>query len=161
MRTSTEYLQALSKMRDNIYLDGELIGGMIRRVVKASAAIRLTFDLVNDPKYQNLLVTTSHISGKPINRFTHIHQSVDDLLLKQQMTRELCNVVGGCIQRCMGIDSMNALSISTKNADIKYGTNYHERFLKYLEYFQENDLVAVARRRTPKVIGRLPTGRTA
>jgi aromatic ring hydroxylase len=142
MRTSEQYLQSLFKMRDNIYLDGELIGRDDPRVVKASAVIRLTFDLVDDPKYKKWLVTKSHITGQPINRFTHIHQDADDLMMKQEMTRELCNLVGGCIQRCMGIDSMNALSISTKNADIKYGTNYHERFLKYLRYFQENDLVA-------------------
>lgn len=57
------------------------------------------------------------------------------------MTRKLCNLTGGCIQRCMGIDSMNALSVATKNADLRHGTHYYERFLKYLAYFQENDLV--------------------
>ena len=94
MRTSEQYLQSLFKMRDNIYLDGELIGRDDPRVVKASAAIRLTFDLVDDPKYKKWLVTKSHITGQPINRFTHIHQDADDLMMKQEMTRELCNLVG-------------------------------------------------------------------
>lgn len=39
---------------------------------------------------------------------------------------------------------MNGLSVSTKNADIKYGTNYHLRFLKFLEFFQDNDLIGAA-----------------
>jgi len=45
---------------------------------------------------------------------------------------------------------MNALSVATKNADMKYGTNYHERWLKYLSYFQENDLVAACAQTDPK-----------
>ncbi len=141
MRTSQEYLERLAGMRKNIYLDGEVIGRDHPKVVHASKAIQLTFDLAEDPAFTKWLKTTSHISGKPINRFTHIHQSSEDLLMKQEMTRVLCQRVGGCIQRCMGTDVMNGLSVATKNADIKYGTNYHERWLKYLEYFQENDLV--------------------
>ncbi len=64
--------------------------------------------------------------------------------MKQEMTRKLCNLMGGCIQRCMGADSMNGLSVATKNTDLKYGTDYHERWLKYLAYFQENDLIGAA-----------------
>lgn len=144
MRTSKEYLERLAGMRKNIYLNGEVIGRDHPTIVHASKAIQLTFDLANDPTYSKYLQTTSHLSGKPINRFTHIHQSPEDLLMKQEMTRVMCNLVGGCIQRCMGCDAMNGFSVATKNADMKYGTNYHERWLKYLEYFQENDLVAAA-----------------
>lgn len=144
MRTKEQYLERLAKMRPNIYVDGECIGRDHPKVVHASKAIQLTFDLADDPKYKKWLTTTSHITGKPINRFNHIHQSAEDLVLKQEMTRILCNQIGGCIQRCMGCDSMNGLSVATKNCDLKYGTNYHERFLKYLEYFQENDLIGAA-----------------
>ncbi|CQB51966.1 HpaB/PvcC/4-BUDH [Syntrophomonas zehnderi OL-4] len=144
MRTSQEYLEKLASMRPNVYLEGKCVGRDHPKVLHASQAIQLTFDLANDPHYEKWLKTTSHISGKPINRFCHIHQTPEDLLMKQEMTRVLCNRIGGCIQRCMGADSMNGLSVATKNADLKYGTNYHERWLKYLEYFQENDLVGAA-----------------
>ncbi|HWQ74697.1 MAG TPA: 4-hydroxyphenylacetate 3-hydroxylase N-terminal domain-containing protein [Syntrophomonas sp.] len=144
MRTSQEYLAKLASMRPNIYLDGECIGRDHPKIVHASKAIQLTFDRASDPAYSKWLTTTSHISGKPINRFNHIHQSAEDLVMKQEMTRKLCNLMGGCIQRCMGADSMNGLSVNTKNTDLKYGTNYHERWLKYLEYYQENDLVGAA-----------------
>lgn len=142
MRTSKEYVEKLKKMRPNIYMDGELMGRDHPDVILASNGIQRTFDLVNEPEYKELLTATSHLSGKTINRFTHIHQSPEDLLLKQKMTRRMCNYTGGCIMRCMGIDAMNALSVATKNADLKYGTEYNERFLKYLQYFQENDIVA-------------------
>ncbi len=141
MRTSAVYLQKLAGMRKNIYLDGEAIGRDHPKILKSSVTVQKTFDLAKDPRFEKWLTTTSHLTGQPINRFNHIHQSSEDLLLKQEMTRVLCNYTGGCIQRCMGIDALNGLSISTKNADLKYGTNYHERFLNYLKYFQENDLV--------------------
>lgn len=141
MRTSKEYLEKLAGMKANLYLDGEIIGRDDPRIVHAAGTIGKSFDWVSKPEYERLLVATSHLSGEKINRFTHIHQSADDLYLKQEMTRVLSSRVGGCIQRCMGIDALNALSVSTKNADIKYGTSYHERFLNYMRYFQENDLV--------------------
>lgn len=144
MRTKEEYLAKLAAMRPNIYLNGECIGRDHPKIVHASKAIQLTFDAVNDPEYSRLVKTTSHRTGKEINRFTHIHQSAEDLIAKQEMTRVLCNRMGGCIQRCMGADSMNGLSVASKNCDLKYGTNYHERWLKYLDYFQENDLVGAA-----------------
>ncbi len=141
MRTQEQYLADLAKMRPNIYLNGKCIDRSDPRVVHASAAIRATFNLVNDPEFEPLLTATSHISGKKINRFTHIHQCKEDLYKKQEMTRKICGVVGGCVQRCMGCDMMNAISVASKDTDDKYGTHYYDNFLKFLAYFQENDLV--------------------
>lgn len=141
MRTQEQYLADLAKMRPNIYLDGKLIGRDDPRVVRASSAIRLTFSMVDNPEMEELLTTTSHISGKKINRFTHIHQSVDDLLAKQEMTRKMCQYAGGCIQRCMGVDMMNGISSIVKDVDKKYGTSYYQNFLNYLALFQERDMV--------------------
>jgi len=39
------------------------------------------------------------------------------------------------------MDTLNALSMVTYDIDQKYGTEYNKRFLRYLEYVQENDLV--------------------
>ena len=141
MRSQEQYLEKLKGMRPNIYLGGECIGRDDTRVIKASSAIRMTFSLVDNPEYEGLLTATSHISGKKINRFTHIHQNPDDLLKKQEMTRKICSYCGGCVQRCMGIDMMNAISSVVKDVDDKYNTQYYRNFLKFLEYFQENDLV--------------------
>jgi aromatic ring hydroxylase len=150
MRTSEQYLQDLAKMRPNIYLGGEKIGRDDPRIVKASSAIQLTFDMVDDPRMNGLLTATSHISGKKINRFTNIHQSTEDLLNKQEVTRKLCCRAGGCIQRCMGVDMMNAISSVVKDVDEKYGTHYYENYLKYLAYFQERDLVCAGSQTDPK-----------
>lgn len=144
MRTSKEYRDAIMALRPNVYMGGKLVGRDDPEFEPGVNTLALTFDMAQDPKYEDLLTATSHLSGEKINRFTHMHQSTDDLMKKQEMTRELCCVCGRCIQRCMGIDAMNALCVVSKDIDLAKGTNYHERFLKYLRWFQDNDIVGNA-----------------
>jgi len=142
MRTFEQYVEDLKKMKPNIYIGDEKVGRDDKRIKGGMGIIRETFDRAHDPEWEDLCTAKSHLTGKKINRFTHIHQSEEDLLKKQKMTRQLCHRVGGCIQRCMGIDSLNALSVITYEMDQALGTDHYERFKKYMEYFQENDLVA-------------------
>lgn len=142
MRTSQEYFESIKKLKPNVYIGGKLVERDDPRLMNGVNIIRTTFDLAADPQYADLMTATSHLTGKTINRFNHIHQSVDDLMKKQEMTRMLCHKVAGCTQRCMGIDAANALSVATREIDEAYGTEYYARFLKWLEWFQENDIVA-------------------
>ncbi|MHA1488139.1 MAG: 4-hydroxyphenylacetate 3-hydroxylase family protein [Promethearchaeota archaeon] len=142
MKTFEEYLESLYKMKPNVFIGDEKVGRDDPRIRGGINIVRETYDRALDPEFEDLCTATSHLTGKKINRFTHIHQSVDDLMKKQRMTRVLCHRVGGCIQRCMGIDAINALSVITYELDQALGTDHYERFKKYLEYFQENDLAA-------------------
>ena len=143
MRTSQEYLAKLRTMRPNVYMGGGLVARDDPRIMPGVNVIGLTMDVAADPEYDGVVTATSHLSGQKINRFTHIHRSTEDLLMKQKMTRLLCQRTGGCIQRCMGVDALNAVSVVAHEIDQASGTtHYYENFLKYLAYFQENDLVA-------------------
>ncbi len=142
MVTVEEYRQRLYAMKPNVYVGGERIRRDDPRLEQPINVVAATFDMAHDPQYDGIATATSHLTGEKINRFCHINQSVEDLLVKQRMTRLECHKVGACIQRCMGIDAMNALSTVTYETDQKYGTEYNKRFLKYLENFQKNDLVA-------------------
>ncbi|MFX1573558.1 MAG: 4-hydroxyphenylacetate 3-hydroxylase family protein [Promethearchaeota archaeon] len=142
MRTYEQYVEDLKKMKPNVWIGEERVGREDPRLLGGMHIIKETFDCAFDPEYEDLCSTTSHLTGKKINRFCHIHQSKEDLLNKQKMTRLLCHRVGGCIQRCMGIDALNALSIITYEMDQALGTDYYKKFMKYMEYFQERDLVA-------------------
>jgi 4-hydroxybutyryl-CoA dehydratase / vinylacetyl-CoA-Delta-isomerase len=62
-------------------------------------------------------------------------------LKKSEMNRLLGTITGSCFQRCVGMDALNALSIVTYDIDKKYRTEYHQRFIKYLQYVQDEDLV--------------------
>jgi len=140
--TSSEYRRRLSKMRRNVYMNGELIDRDDPRLEGGVNRLAKTYDLVAAPEfkeYEDILTATSHLTGEKINRFCHIHRSVADLLAKQKMTRLACHQVGGCIDRCMGIDAINANSVVSYEADQAYGTEYHKRFENWLRDFQEND----------------------
>ena len=142
MIPSSEYKKRLSKMRPNIHIDGKLVDREYKRLGGAINVMGKTYDMITDPElkdYQDVLTATSHLTGGKINRFNHVHRSIADLLAKQKMTRLTCHQVGGCIGRCMGIDSTNALSVVTYLTDQKYGTEYHKRFENWLRDFQTND----------------------
>ena len=143
MRTKEQYIEGLRKMRRNIYVDGNLIDRDDEMQMDCINTIGMTFTCANDPTHQDLCTATSHLTGAKINRFCHIHQNTEDLHKKQDMTRMLCCVVGGCIQRCMGTDAANALYTVSYEADKERSgeTNYHENFKKWLRRFQNEDLV--------------------
>ena len=140
-KTKEDYVERLKKMKKNVYIGGEKVGHVDERLLPGINVVSVTFDMAHNPEFEDVCTAKSHITGEKINRFCHIHQSKEDLLKKQEMTRLLCQRCGGCIQRCMGIDSMNALSVVTKLLDVRYDTNYYERFINFLKYFQENDIV--------------------
>ena len=69
-----------------VYLKGERLDSdtlidhpFIKGHVNSAA---MTYDMAFDPQYEDLMTTTSNLTGKKINRFTSIHMSVDDLLKK-------------------------------------------------------------------------------
>ena len=143
MKTAKQYIASLRDMNHEIYLFGRRVKSpvdhpIIRPTVNCLAA---TYELAHQPDYESLLTATSHLTGKKINRFCHIHQSLDDLVDKSKMGRALGAYTGSCFQRCVGMDTLNALSMVTYDTDQKHGTSYNKRFLKYLNYVQDEDLV--------------------
>lgn len=144
MRTKEDYMKAIGKMKDNIYLNGERINRLDERQIDCINTMGTTYDVVDDPDYKDLIFAKSHLTGEIINRFTHVHHSTEDLHKKQDLTRKICQRVGGCIQRCMGCDGMNAVYNVSYEADKSNNgeTNYHKNFKKWLERFQKEDLIA-------------------
>lgn len=152
MRTGQEYVDSLKELKTIIYAFGEKIDNFVenplfRPHINAAA---MTYELAHDPEYEDLLVATSHLSGKRINRFTHVHHSVDDLLKKVKMLRAIAHRTGTCFQRCVGFDGMNALYSTTYDIDKKYGTNYHERMKNYILHIQETDNMVSGSMTDPK-----------
>ena len=143
MRTKQEYINGLSRMKRNIYHNGELIDRTDELQMDCLNTIGTTYDEAAKPENQDLCTAISHLTGERINRFNHIHQNKEDLHKKQDMTRMLCRKVGGCIQRCMGIDAANAIYNVSYEADkVNSGsTQYHENFKKWLIRFQREDLI--------------------
>ena len=148
--TYEQYKERLLAMKPNVYLNGKKIDrsngkegaerDLADWIVGGTYVMKQCYDTANDPEYRDVCVV-EEADGSVHNRSTHIHQSVEDLLKKQLMTRLICHRVGGCMQRCMGSDALNALFSVTYDCDQACGTEYHQRLQKYIKYCQEKDLI--------------------
>ncbi len=152
MMTGEQYLDSLRKMNMEIYMFGEQIPNAVDNpILRPSVnSLKATYDLAQDPQYEDLMTATSSFTGKKINRFTHIHQSTDDLVKKVKMQRLLGQKTASCFQRCVGMDALNALYSTTFEIDEECGTQYHKRLVEYIKFVQENDLVVDGAMTDPK-----------
>ncbi|MFB6113209.1 MAG: 4-hydroxyphenylacetate 3-hydroxylase family protein [Halodesulfurarchaeum sp.] len=143
LKTGSEYRDSLADLDLEVYIHGERVDAVHDHplVEPSLNALQETYELAHDPEYEDLAVADSHVIDEPVNRFTHIHQSREDLVAKSKMNRVLGRRTGTCFQRCVGMDALNALSIVTYDVDRAAGTNYNDRFREYLEYVQFEDLV--------------------
>jgi len=142
LKTPEEYLESI-KRPVNLYMFGEKIKEFWNHpIIQPSInTVMKIYELAQKEEYKELLTATSHLTGEIINRFTHIHQSVDDLIKKVKMQRLLGQQTACCFQRCVGFDAANALYSVTYEIDENKGTNYHERFKKYWIEVQNQDLM--------------------
>ena len=132
LKTPEEYLESI-KRDVNLYMFGEKIEEFWNHpiILPSINSVKKIYELAQIDEYKDLMTTKSHLTGEIINRFTHIHQSTDDLIKKVKMQRLIGQKVACCYQRCVGFDAANALYSVTYEIDKKNQTNYHERFKKY------------------------------
>lgn len=152
LKTAQEYIDSLRKLKLNVYLLGEKVENPVDHpIIRPSLnSVAMTYELAHHPEYEDLMTATSTLTGKKINRFTHLHNSTEDLIKKVKMQRLLGQKTASCFQRCVGLDAFNALYSTTYEIDEKYGTNYHERFVEFLKYVQEEDLTVDGAMTDPK-----------
>lgn len=152
LMTGEQYLESLRKLDLKVYMFGELVENPVDHpIIRPSMnSVAMTYDLAFDPEFEDLLTTTSHLTGEKINRFTHIHHSTDDLVKKIKMQRLLGQKTASCFQRCVGMDAFNAIYSTTYEMDKEYGTDYHERFKKYMLKVQKEDLTIDGAMTDPK-----------
>ncbi len=152
LMTGEQYLESLRKLHPRIYMFGKQIPCAVDDpILRPSVnSVKMTYDLAQMPEYEALMTTTSNITGRKINRFCHIHQSTEDLMLKVKMQRLCGQKTAACFQRCVGMDAFNAVWSTAYEVDKAHGTSYFENFKKYMEYVQEEDLVVDGAMTDPK-----------
>lgn len=158
MMTGKEYRDSLRLAKPEIYYMGEKVASVVDHpaFIPHVNAAALTYDMALAPEFEELTSASSHLTGQRISRFTHIHQSHDDLVKKVKMLRAIGQQTGSCFQRCVGHDGMNSVYSVTYEIDKKKGTNYHERLLKLLREIQSRDLMVSGAMTDPKGDRALP-----
>jgi len=152
LRTAEEYLASLRKLDLKIWMFGERVHNFVDNpIIRPSVnSVAKTYELAADERFSHLMTAPSSLNDGVVNRFTHLHQSTDDLVRKVQMQRLMGQKTAACFQRCVGMDAINAIDSVTFEMDRKLGTRYHERFRSYVAYVQENDLVVDGAMTDPK-----------
>jgi len=137
------YIESLRGLDRCVYVLGERCENTVDNpLIRPSAnAVAESYEVGDEPEAEGLLFTRSHLTGKPISRFTHIHRGTDDLVDKVLMQRMLGRRTATCFQRCVGMDGFNALYSVTYECDEAHGTSYHNRFKDYLAWVQDENVV--------------------
>lgn len=152
LMTGEQYVESIRKMNMRIYLFGEKVENPVDNPILRPSlnSVKATYDLAQLSEYEDLMTTTSSITGEKINRFCHIHQSTEDLIKKVKMQRLCGQKTASCFQRCVGMDAFNAEFSTTFETDKAHETNYHENFINYMKFVQENDLTVDGAMTDPK-----------
>ncbi|UCE39534.1 MAG: 4-hydroxyphenylacetate 3-hydroxylase [Thermoplasmata archaeon] len=153
MKSPEQYKESLRKMRVNIYKFGELISDVTthpatRATIEGHAQI---FKAAQNPEYQDILTTTSSLSGDRISRYLSLIKNADDMIANSKMKRLMFNLTGTCTGgRCVGWTALNAMWASTYDMDQKLGTDYHERMKNWLAWAQKQDITLAGALTDPK-----------
>lgn len=152
MKTREEYINSLKNLKLQVYLLGEKVEEPTEHpvIVPSLNSVAMTYELAQMPEYEDLMTATSNLTGEKINRFTHLHQSTEDLLKKVKMQRLLGQKTASCFQRCVGMDAANAVYSTAYECDRAHGTNYFENFKKYWARIQSEDLTVDGAMTDPK-----------
>lgn len=152
MMTREQYIESLKKLNLSVYVLGEKVTDPTTHpIIRPSLnSVAMTYELASQPEHEDLMTATSSLTGKKINRFTHIHQSTEDLVKKVKMQRLLGQKTAACFQRCVGMDAANAVFSTTFECDAKHQTSYHQNFISYWTMVQEKDLTVDGAMTDPK-----------
>lgn len=144
MKTEQEFRDSIRAMKPVVYAFGEKVEQVADHPTFAPTlnAIAMTYKMAKETENDTLMTVRSPFTGKMISRFLHICQSPEDLVKRADLSKFLTPFHGACIgARCVGTAALNTLFMITSDIDKKHGTEYHDRFLKFLKYVQEEDLV--------------------
>ncbi len=141
MKTGEQYIESIRALNLTANILGKSHTNLTENplVQPSQRAVAATYDCPHQEETKDLFTARSNLTNDTICRFTHLHQSPEDLMNKVRMQRHCGGITGTCFQRCVGMDLSNAIFSTTFECDRKHGTNYHERFRKYWTEIQEND----------------------
>jgi 4-hydroxybutyryl-CoA dehydratase/vinylacetyl-CoA-Delta-isomerase len=148
--SGADYIESLRGRKVKVFLFGEQVDEPVDHpVIRPSInAVAETYDLA--AREPELASATSSITGERVNRFLHIANSADDVVMQNHMQRKLGQLTGTCFQRCVGMDALNSLFSVTYDIDQENGTDYHDRLRQFIAHVQGENLVIGGAMTDPK-----------
>jgi len=143
LRTPEQYESDLRKLDKEIYMFGEKLDDWTEHPIIKSAinAQKVGFELAQLEEFQDEMTMESTLTGDRVSRYVQLHTSVDDLIKRLFLNFTVQPRIGSCHgARCSGTHVINVLWAVTYDMDKSLGTDYHERFKKWVKMIQEEDL---------------------
>jgi 4-hydroxybutyryl-CoA dehydratase/vinylacetyl-CoA-Delta-isomerase len=77
IKTGAQYEESLRSMNFKVFVMGERVENPVDHpIIRPSMnSGKMTYDLAQDPQYEDLMTAKSHLNGKKINRFCHLQLS--------------------------------------------------------------------------------------
>ena len=93
LMTGEQYIESIRKLNMQVYMFGKKVESPVDDPILRPSlnSVRMTYDLAQKPEYQDLMTAVSPYTWERVIRFTHIHQSADDLVLMVNLQRLLAN----------------------------------------------------------------------
>ena len=150
LRSGDEYIRSLRDRKLRVFFLGERVAEPVDHpVIRPSInAVARTYDLANEEP--ELATVHSSLIGRRVNRFLHVTENVNDVVMQNRMQRRLGQLTGTCFQRCVGMDAFNALFAVSFDMDTRHGTRYHQRLKTFLAMCQEQNVVVGGAMTDPK-----------
>jgi len=152
LKSGNEYIESIKSLGLEANVTGKKTSDLPGHplVEPSLRAVATTYDCAHSEETKPLFRVVSPLAKEEVNRFTHLHQSTEDLVNKVVMQRHCGNVTACCFQRCVGLDAANAVFSVTYECDQEMGSNYHQRFCDYWKHIQLEDLVVDGAMTDPK-----------
>lgn len=141
LMSGDDYRESLRRYSPRVFVNGERVESVADepRLAPGIAAIGVTYDFALDERYRHLMTAEYRANGATVNRMLHIDEEPQDLLSKLEATRLVCRE-SGCAQRYLTHDAMNAIHRATHQIDDASNSDYHQRFLAYIDQVHADDL---------------------
>ena len=143
IKTREDYLEALRKLRPNIYKFGELIEDVTshpatKRTVESHA---LNYDAAHDPELEDIYTATSVLTGEKVMRWNSMMQEPEDLIMNMRMKRQNYRRTGSCTGAvCVGWNAMNVMWAVSSEIDQEHGTDYQARLKNWILSAEERGI---------------------
>ena len=97
MKTGRDYVDSIKSLGLEAHILGQKAGNLPEHglVEPSQRAVAFTYDCAHNPETQALFCVESPLCKDTVNRFTHLHQSTEDLVNKVKMQR-YCGIQTGC-----------------------------------------------------------------
>lgn len=143
IKTREQYRQSIKDRKPmNVWFLGEKIEDMTTFPPLAASfnALSTVYELASNPDWVDLITSTSHLNGERVSVYCCPIMGPEEANKKTRAARALAEVIGCCTHRCTGSEAFAGVGPCTWDMDHELGTNYFERFNKFLDYVQKNDL---------------------